>query len=204
MATAAQPILDELDTALNQATESWRQTALRRIADLFVGNAVSYAGDQVALFDDVICRLMRDMDRTSLAELSRKIAPAGNAPMNVLASLARHADIAVSGPVIELAKALPDRDLVEIADNSKTDVKILLKISTRAELSDAVTDALLKRGNAAVQRNLVDNPNARMSETGFAKLVMAINGDKNLAAAIAARQDVPEELRLWVAKTLEA
>jgi uncharacterized protein (DUF2336 family) len=124
--------------------------------------------------------------------------------MNVLASLARHADIAVSGPVIELAKALPDRDLADIADNSKTDVKILLKISTRPELGEAVTDALLKRGNAVVQRNLIDNPNARMSETGFAKLVMGINGDKNLAAAIAARQDVPEELRLWVAKTLEA
>ncbi len=204
MATAEQPILDELDTALNQATESWRQTTLRRIADLFAGNAKSYTGDQVALFDDVICRLMRDMDRMSLAELSRKIAPAGNAPMNALASLARHPDIAVSGPVIELAGVLPDRDLIEIADNSKTDVKILLKIAARPELSEAVTDALPKRGNAALQRNLIDNPNARMSETGFAKLLMGIDGDKNLAAAIAARQDVPDELRLWVAKTLEA
>ena len=191
MATAAQPILDELDTALNQANGILAPDGATPNCRSVCWQCRVYAGDQVALFDDVICRLMRDMDRTSLAELSRKIAPAGNAPMNVLASLARHADIAVSGPVIELAKALPDRDLVEIADNSKTDVKILLKIPTRAELSDAVTDALLKRGNAAVQRNLIDNPNARMSETGFAKLVMAINGDKNLAAAIAARQDVP-------------
>ena len=54
------------------------------------------------------------------------------------------------------------------------------------------------RGNAAIKRQLIDNPNARMSETGFARMVSGINGDKELATALAARQDVPDELRVWL------
>jgi hypothetical protein len=71
MTQAAQALLADLDTALPQATESWRGTALRRIVDLFLSSAGRYSEDQVALFDAVMCRLMhKDVDRTLLAELS--------------------------------------------------------------------------------------------------------------------------------------
>jgi hypothetical protein len=33
---------------------------------------------------------------------------------------------------------------------------------------------------------------------GFARLINGLKGDKDLAAAIAARQDVPPELRMWL------
>jgi len=198
MMPAAQPILAELDTALSQASDSWRVTALRRIADLFLGSAELYTADQVALFDEVICHLIAKADRTSLAELSNKLAPVGNAPVKAIVSLARHIDIAICGPILEFATALPDHDLVEIADADRIDLKLLAKIAARAQLSEAVTDVLLKRGDPAIQSKLIDNPNARISEVGFARLVSRLNGDKELAAAIAARQEMPAELRVWL------
>jgi uncharacterized protein (DUF2336 family) len=198
MTLTAQSLLAELDTALDQASDSWRRTALERITSLFVGSAEFYSRDQVAIFDEVMCRLIRNMDRAPLAELSNTLAPHDNAPINVIVSLARHRDLAVCGPVLEQAKALPDKDLAEIAGEDRTDPNQLMKIAARPQLSAAVTDALLKHGNAAIQRKVIDNPNARVSETGFAKLILGINGDKSLAAAIAARQDVPAELRLWL------
>ena len=97
---------------------------------------------------------------------------------------------------------MPDNDLVQIADNDRTNMNMLMKIAVRPQLSEAVTDVLLKRGNRGVQRTVIDNPNARVSETGFARVIMGLNGDKDLAAAIAARSDVPAELRPWLVEAL--
>jgi len=58
--------------------------------------------------------------------------------------------------------------------------------------------------NAAIgQSSAQSSPDARVSESGFARLIMSLNGDKDLAAAIAARDDVPEELRPWLSKILD-
>jgi uncharacterized protein (DUF2336 family) len=198
MTSAAHPILAELDTALSNAPASWHVTVLRRITDLFIANAELYGEDQVALFGDVMCRLIAKADRVALAELSAKLAPVVNAPAKALDRLARHPDIAVSGPLLEFAAALPDEDLVAIADTDRADLRLLAKIAARAQLSAAVTDVLLKRGNRAIQRKVIDNPFACISEVGFARLINGLNGDKDLAAAIAARQDVPRELRMWL------
>ncbi len=143
-------------------------------------------------------RLIKKMDRARLVELSGALAAVSNAPAKVLASLARHADPTIYGPVLERAKALPDTDLVEIADKDRIDPSILAKIAGRDELSEPVTEVLLKRGNTAVRRKVLDNPKARVSEMGFARVVSAINGDKTLAAAIAARPEMPAELRPFV------
>jgi uncharacterized protein (DUF2336 family) len=204
MTAAAQPILAELDTALNQATDSWRSTTLRRITDLFLTDTALYSAEQVALFDDVICRLIPKMDRAVLAELSNKLASVDNAPLNAIGKLARHLDIAISGPILEHAKALPDKDMVEIADKDKIDQKLLMKIASRPQLDAAVTDILVARGNRTIQRKLIDNPQAGLSEASFARLIMGVEGDKVLAAAIAARQDLPAGLQLWLDGTLNA
>ncbi len=198
MALTAQSVLSDLDATLPQATEAWRSTALRQIMELFVSGADSYSGEQIALFDEVMGRLIKKMDRARLVELSGALAGAGIAPAKVLGSLARHADPAIYGPVLERAKALPDTDLIEIADKDRADPSVLAKIAARSELSEPVTDILLKRGNAAMRRKIIENPKARVSEMGFARVVSGINGDKALAAAIAARPEMPAELRPFV------
>ncbi len=184
--------------ACRRRPNSWRSTALRRVVDLFVSGADAYSSEQIALFDEVMTRLIKKVDRTQLIELGRALASVDRAPARVLASLARNADPAICGPVLEGAKALPDADLVDIADKERADPAVLARIAARSELGEAVTDILLKRGNAAVCRKVLDNPRARVSEMGFARLVSAINGDKALAAAIAARPEMPDELRPFV------
>ena len=202
MSLTQQAVLAELDSALPEKPDSWRSAALRQIVDLLLGGAEFYSPEQVALFDEVIVRLIKNMDRQQLAELSNRLAPLANAPLKVIGSLARHADIAVSAPILEGAKALPDVDIVEIADKDRVDANLLTKIAGREQLGTAVTDVLLKRGNKAIQRAVIDNPNAQMSESGFARVIMGINGNKELAAAVAARNDVPPELRVWLTKEL--
>lgn len=198
MSLTPQALLAELDTTLPRAAESWRSTVLRKITDLFLSGAEVYNDQHVALFDAVMSRLLPGLDRDDLAELGNRLAGIANAPLNVLASLARHLDILVCGPVLEQAKALPDKVLAEAADRDRVDPNILAKIAARPQLAETVTDVLLKRGGLPLQRKIIDNPDARISEGGFARVIMGLDGDKDLAQAVAARNDLPPELRLWL------
>jgi uncharacterized protein (DUF2336 family) len=202
MSLTAQSVLAELDSVLAAAPDPWRRDALRRIIDLFRGGAPTYSDEQVGLFDEVIGRLLKTTDRTLLAEASSRLAPVETGPAKVLASLARHSDVNVCGPVLEQARALPDDDLIAIADNNRTDPKLLAKIASRPQLSEALTDILIKRGGPEIKRKIIDNPNARISEEGFARVITGIGGDKDLAGAVAARQDVPDALRVWLDRIL--
>lgn len=203
MTPAAQSLLAELNSTLAGAPKNWRSGALRQIVDLFVAGAGSYSDDHVDVFDEVLSLLInKSIDRVQLAEVSNRLAPVANAPAKVVDTLARHSDVAVHGPVLAQAKALADEVIVELVDRDRVDPKLLAKIAGRAELSEAVTDVLLKRGNSAIRRKLIDNPNAHISEAGFARIVSAVNGNKELAAPIAARKDVPAELRVWLDQTL--
>jgi len=81
-------------------------------------------------------------------------------------------------------------------DRERIEHSILAKIAAREQLDETVTDSLLKRGNAAIQRTILENPNARVSE--IARVIMGIDGDKSLAQMVAARQDLSAELRPWL------
>lgn len=183
---------------LSRAPTAWRNATLRRVTDLFLIDAEAYSGDQVEVFDDVISLLIDKIDRRALAELASRLAPIKNAPVNVVGTLARHADISVAGPLLEKSSTLTDQDLVEIAEKDRRDPNFFTMIVTRSELSEALTDVLIRRGTRAIQRKIIDNPGARISEASFARLVTTVENDKEFAAAIAKRADLPAELRPWL------
>ncbi len=58
MTLTSQAVLAELDSALPGKPDSWRSAVLRRIVDLFLAGAALYGDEQVALFDEVIVRLI--------------------------------------------------------------------------------------------------------------------------------------------------
>jgi uncharacterized protein (DUF2336 family) len=198
MTSQAQPLIIELDCVLSRSPSEWRGKILRRLTDLFLIDAESYTHDQVAVFDDVISHLIERIDRRMLVELSNRIAPIKNAPVKVVGTLARHHDMQVAGPLLEKSDVLTEEDLVEIADRDRRDPALLSTIAARARLSLAVTDVLIRRGNAAIARKIVDRAGTPISESSFARMVTSVGNDKQLAAALAKREDLPAELRPWL------
>jgi uncharacterized protein (DUF2336 family) len=201
MTPAAHSLLTELDRVLVKQPDPWRRDALRQMLDLFLSNAEVCDTAQTDVFDEVIFRLIKRSDRTTLAEVATALAPVQKGPAKVLGTLARHSDSSISGPVIALSPSLRDKDLADIAD--KAELRMLMAIAARPKLGEVVTDVLLKRGNHDVKMRVINNAKAKLSESGFARLVIGLNGDKKLAAAISARSDVPPELRPWLVQTLE-
>jgi uncharacterized protein (DUF2336 family) len=185
-------IFAELEATLAHESGSQRFTILRRVTDLFLAGAESYSDDHIAVFDGVIGRLIENIEHRALIELSGRLAPVDNAPVNVIGRLSRNDDIKVSGPILERSKVLMDSDLVEIA-KTKSQAH-LSAIAGRAQLAEPVTDVLIDRGSADVARRVTANKGARFSKFGFTKAVSRAQQDESLALTVADRMDLPPEL----------
>jgi uncharacterized protein (DUF2336 family) len=190
---AGQSLISDLEDAIQSGSKDKRVDSLRRITDLFVADADRLNDQQIDVFDDVLCHLIKRIEGKALEELSRRLAPINQAPSDVVRQLARNDDIAVAAPILTQSTRLTDSDLVEIA-NTKPQAH-LLAISGRSQIGATVTDVLLHRGDRDVFHKLAGNSGARFSENGFATLVKHSERDEQLAEKVGLRLDVP--LRLF-------
>lgn len=202
MSMATQSLILELDAALSKATNHRQLEILRRVTDLFVIGADKYTDEQVAIFDDVIARLIANMDQRALRELSARLSDVANPPRSVVEQLSGSDDIAISGPALEKSEGISDEALVSIATSKSQ--KHLKAIAGRPKLSEVVTDVLVDRGDTEVSRRVSANLGARLSEMGFVKLINRAKKDRNLADAIALRNDLPPELVPFLKLALES
>src|SRR3954470_6244351 len=186
---ASTDLLDELQTTLAHGTVARRVETLRRVTDLFLGGAVDYSDEQIALFDDVFHCLMRHIEASAKALLASRLAPVGTAPPLTMRALAFDDLIEVAAPVLSLSERLDDDALIETA--RKKSQAHLMAISTRSSLSGAVTDVLILRGNDDVVHNTVNNPGAEFTDRGYGRLVARAEGDDNLATCIGLRPSIP-------------
>lgn len=185
-------LIDELETQLRTGTNAGRVSILRKVTDLFVLSAKDITETQVEIFDDVMIRLIEQIEDKILAELSECLATIDNSPANVIAQLARNDRIEVAGPVLEKSNRLSDIDLVEIA-YTKSQAH-LSAIASRAQINPAVAEVLIRRGGTEVALKLAANPGAAFSSESFSTLVQRALDNKNLAVTISERADVPPEL----------
>jgi uncharacterized protein (DUF2336 family) len=186
--TARTSLIVELEDAVQRGSPQHRADTLRRITDLFLGSADRYTTEQIALFDDVMGRLIDRIETRALAELSRRLGPVVNAPEQVMRRLARNDAIAVAGPVLAQSPRLGDADLVDIA-GSKSQAH-LLAIARRRALGEAVTEVLVRRGNPYVRRNVAANPAATFSAAAYGELVASARADGTLAERMVRRADI--------------
>ena len=167
-------MISELDGALQRGSTEKRTELLRRVTDLFSGGADCFSEEQISLFGDVMSHLISHIEHRALAELSARLAPVRNAPAGVTRRLAYDDAIEVAGPVLALASALTDDELVEIAETKSQ--AHLAKIAGRPQLNETVTDVLVERGDTEVTRRVAENSAARFSKIGFSKLVLSAEG----------------------------
>jgi len=188
----AASVIEELEDVLAAGSSDRRTEILRRVTDLFLGNAESFNHEQVGVFDDVLAHLIHQVETNALAELGRRLAPIGNAPNGVIRTLARHDEISVAGPVLAQSPQLTDGELVEIAGLKGQGH--LGAISERKRIAAAVTDILIQRGDTTVVRKLSQNQGATFSDRGYETLATRAETDEQLAENLGVRLDMPPQL----------
>lgn len=185
-------LLPELDDLIRRGSPQRQAKTLERVTTFFLDGASSFNKDHLQLFDLVLTRLIDCMERKARTELSSRLAPLGNAPVEAVRRLARDDSIAVAAPVLKYAARLSETDLIDVIQTKGQGH--LLAISARPGLAEPVTDRLLRRGNQEVLRGLAANRAARLSDEGFCFLVERAKTDGILAEKIVVRRDIPPRL----------
>jgi uncharacterized protein (DUF2336 family) len=195
-------LIPELETAIRQGSDAKRATMAERITDLFIDAAERFDAVQIALFDEVLGRLIEEIEVKTLAEISRRMAPIEQAPIGVVRRLAGDDAIDVAGPMLRESSRLADSDLAAIA--SRRGPAHLLAISQRAKITAHITDILVVRGDNSVLQACAINRGAQFSSLGFGTLVRRATGDDGLTETVALRPDIPvEHLRGLVREATE-
>jgi uncharacterized protein (DUF2336 family) len=201
--SAHAPFIPELEDAIQRGSPAWRTRALERITAFFLDGASRFSDDQVRLFDPVFSRLLPAIETRARSELSQRLAPLTNAPLEAVRRLAHDDDIAVAGAILRQSRRLAEPELVHIAE--RMGQAHLLAIAARAGVTEPVTDVLVRRGDRAVVHRLAENPGARLSHDALVVLIERAQTDSALAEKIALRPDLPQRLlRDLLLKTTDA
>src|SRR6478752_8803997 len=75
-----QSLIDELEASISQKNIGSRAEILRQITDLFVAGSEYFDVEQLALFDDVMGRLVNEIDHSARVTFGETLAGATNAP----------------------------------------------------------------------------------------------------------------------------
>lgn len=185
-------LVQDLQDAISNASSGRRASALRRVTDLLIDHGERLSEAQIALFGDVLLGLVADCAPSELAELGGRLASVPFAPLPVLLWLARHPDAGVAAPVLARAVPLSGDDLLDLAGSRGKDHQ--LAIAGRAELDAALTEALIELGDRDVRYRVVSNDGAKISRTGFLRLVSVAARDPLLAEKTGVRADLPPRL----------
>jgi uncharacterized protein (DUF2336 family) len=189
---SAPALIEELETTLRRGTGAQRAAILQRVTRLFLAGAETYTDRHVALFDEVMGRLIETIERQALIRLSTELAPVPNAPTKVVQRLAGDDDIEISRPVLQQSAVLSDEFLVEVA-RSKSQ-QHLEAIAGRPHIAESVTDVLVERGNAAVTLKVTGNRGARFSRAAMLRVAARAQESPTLAEAFANRADIPPDV----------
>ena len=124
MTKAELSLIDEVESAIRLGSAEKGLETARRVTDLFLSSAGHFNDEQIALFDDVLARLIGTIElraiadmgaRIALAEISAQLAPIAQAPPSVIRRLAGNDEIWISAAVVMESARLDDDALVELA-----------------------------------------------------------------------------------------
>ena len=195
-------LIDELEEAIAKQDLHRRAAVMRRLTDFFIVDAAGLSEDHVAVFDDVMSRLIVAIDKSARAEFGEMLARHSNAP-KTSRILALDDEIAVAAPVLTHSRSLDEEALVETAKTKSQDH--LFAITLRQSIGEAVTDVLVERGDSKVVVSAAGNPGAKFSDFGATTLAVRSRDDAELALRVWSRSDIPRQhlLSLFATATEE-
>src|SRR6202035_3787455 len=186
----AKSFLRDVDDAVLRGTSESRARALWHATDLLI--AGRYSDDEIWTFGEVIGRLADEIEVATRAQLAKRLARFDKAPVNIIHKLAFDDSIEVAGPILRESSRLEPYALV--ANVCTKDQSHMLAITQRKSIDEAVTDALVTRGNQEVVKSVANNAGARFSDFGFLHMIKRAEGDSILAEQLGLRKDLPRHV----------
>lgn len=184
--------LDELIALAHEPSSERRRELLREVTDLFFSTGGPHGPQEMSLFDGVLLTLSAEMEEQVRAELSERMSSAQTPPVELARGLAQDSAIAVAGPMLASSPALSEDDLIQVA-RTRGQAHLRL-ISTRPDLSEAVSDTVVERGDDETLGVLLRNADAPLSRQAAETVVDRAVKNPSLHGAVVDRQTLPIDL----------
>lgn len=167
---------------------SQRHELLRALTDMFFESPRPLTASECDLFDEVVDKVLDEVEPVARQELAERLAPCRDAPRRVVVRLAGDA-IGIAAPLLTQSQVLDDDDLTALTLAKSQDH--LLAIARRLCLSQRITDILVGRGDVLVLDAVAENPGALFSESGAEALIDKARGREPLWRLVSRRGDLP-------------
>jgi len=195
--------IQELYRLARQKSVEGRTALAATVADFFSSESQILTPRERSLMFDILHRVVRDVEMSVRKKISEYIATTRDAP-DELVNLIANDTIEVAYPVLLKSPVLKDSDLIEVIRNRTLEHQ--LAIAIRQDVSEAVSDALVERGNEGVICTLLKNPNARISKVTMEALVEQSRRVDTFREPILGRRelgpDLAKRMFLWVSAAL--
>lgn len=178
--------------ALAQETSSEKRRALlRELTDHFFGDP-ERSEAETALYGSVLSDLTDAMELAVRAELAERFAAAPDAPRQLIRRLANDEAEDVAHPVLRASPVLTEADLIQVIQSRGQGH--MRAVSQRASLSEAVSDAIIERGDDETLGVLLGNDGAQLSRAACETAVERARVNPALHAPTVERASLPPDL----------
>jgi uncharacterized protein (DUF2336 family) len=145
-----------------------RKALIETVTDLFFAHRGVLSDRERALMSDILRQLIHDVEIEVRRALAERLAREPSAPTDLIRALANDR-IEVAHPILLHSSVLQDVELIEIIHHRTLEHQ--LAIAMRSAVSEPVSEALVESGNEDVVSTLLENSNARISQTTLEYLV---------------------------------
>jgi uncharacterized protein (DUF2336 family) len=186
--TAEKSRFARLRDVSNEMSSDSRRALLREVTNVFA----EHDGDsaKVAELDRVLSTVVADFSREVRAELAAKIGPS-KVPLGVTAEKLALDEIDVARPILEHSTALTDSHLLDVI--SQKTQEHLLAVTRRDNISEAISHALVEKGDDRVVVSLLENTGAKIANKTYETVTELAQNRPVLYAPFVKRADVPLE-----------
>lgn len=178
---------NDVQRLLKDDSPESRVSVLEKVSEHY--NDAAFAEREREIAEQIFRLLMKDAALQVRETLAERIAANPEIPRDVALHMANDVD-SVALPVLEASTVLSDADLVSIVEASH-DVKRLMAISKRENVSSRVSDALVETHYPQVVSTLLENDTATISERALTKIVDEFKGDPAIIETLAERKTLP-------------
>ena len=182
---------DLVDLAKERSSEK-RRELLRNVTDVFLEAAPSYSAAERDHFGAIMSCVAREVEATIRQQLEAKLGACEHAPHTLIRQLANDDDLSVAQDVLLNSPVLKDSDLIAIA-RSQVQEKLAL-IARRAQVSEAVSDAIVENGDDTVVETLVSNDGAKLNRETYERVVGRSETSTGIQTSLINRADLPPDL----------
>ena len=183
--------LPQLIALAEESSSEKRRLLLRELTDHFFGEPPVHTATETELYGSVLAKLSDEMEVAVRAELAARFADAPNAPHRLIQRLAND-EAEVADKVLRVSPVLTEADLIGVIRNRGQ--AHMRAVSSRALVSEALSDAIVEHGDDETLGTLLRNDGARLSRAASETAVERAKGNPALHAAAVERKSLPADL----------